>query len=193
MKSSARFSRLLALTWRDSRVFLVASAILFCSVVTAANARGEPSPLPLNGACSPTPTTLCLNNSRFSVAVSWRVPDQGRSGPGIAVPLRDDTGLFWFFDDSNIELVVKVLDGTGVNGSYWVFYAGLSEVEYTITVIDLENGRVRTYDNQSGSFASVADTSAFPNVLAPMREPVGTHEPALETRPSRENHHRHAG
>ncbi len=139
-----------------------------------------------NGTCSSAATTLCLNDNRFSVAVSWRVPDQGRSGDGTSVPLSGDTGLFWFFDASNIELVVKVLDGTGVNGSYWVFYAGLSDVEYTITVTDMKTGRVKTYDNQSGSLASVADTSAFGETPGTTAAPAAASTKALETRSSRE-------
>jgi hypothetical protein len=190
MKNQPRFSRaLLAGCKRSSSAFLLAfttGAFLFCSIAVAEGARPELSPALSNGTCSSTETTLCLNNSRFSVAVSWQVLDQGRSGQGTAVPLSGDTGLFWFFDDSNIELVVKVLDGTGLNGSYWVFYAGLSQVEYTITVIDLETGRVKTYDNQSGSFASVADTSAFMNDPGASTAPGQADEKALESQSSSE-------
>ena len=57
-------------------------------------------------------------------------------GKGQAVPLTGDTGLFWFFGNSNLELIVKVLDGRPVNGHFWVFYGGLSDVEYRITVTD---------------------------------------------------------
>ena len=78
-----------------------------------------------------------------------------------AVPLTDDTGYFWFFDAANIELVVKTLDGTSTNGHYWVFSGGLSDVQYTITVTDLETGAVQTYQNPFGQLASFADTSAF--------------------------------
>ena len=61
----------------------------------------------------PTPTTLCLSGRRFAVRVTWRVPSTGKSGAGTAVSLGADTGYFWFFDDANIELVVKVLDARG--------------------------------------------------------------------------------
>ena len=190
MKSQSRFcGSVQARRNGNSGVLLLAFgvvAFLFRPVTLAEGARQDPNPAQSNAACLSTATTLCLNNSRFSVAVSWRVPDQGRSGQGTAVPLRSDTGLFWFFDDSNIELVVKVLDGTAVNGSYWVFYAGLSEVEYTITVTDEETGRVKKYENQSGSFASVADTSAFSNDSGTITAPVGAKERALEARSSSE-------
>ena len=77
------------------------------------------------------------------------------------MPLTGDTGYFWFFDEANVELVVKVLDGTAINGHYWVFYGALSDVQYTITVTDTLSGASRTYDNPQGTLASVADTAAF--------------------------------
>ena len=105
--------------------------------------------------------TLCLEDSRFRVSVAWEVPAQGRSGDGVAVPLTGDTGYFWFFDDANVELMVKVLDADATNGHHWVFYGALSNVKYTITVTDTQTGAIRTYDNASGELASVADTTAF--------------------------------
>ena len=59
-------------------------------------------------------------------------------GVGHASPITDDTGSFWFFDAANLELVVKVLDGGGFNGDFWVFYGALSNLEYIITVTDTE-------------------------------------------------------
>lgn len=104
--------------------------------------------------------TLCLASTRFCIRVAWRAPD-GRSGFGQAVPLTSDTGAFWFFNASNLEITVKVLDGTRINGRFWVFYGALSDVEYEITVTDNETGAVRTYSNPQGRLASVADTDAF--------------------------------
>jgi hypothetical protein len=112
-------------------------------------------------ACVPSATALCLNGSRFKVEVSWRVPAQGTSGVGFAVPLTTDTGYFWFFSANNIELVLKVVDGRAFNEKFWVFYGALSNVEYTITVTDTATGAVRTYVNPFGQLASVADTAAF--------------------------------
>ena len=112
-------------------------------------------------ACPPDSTTLCLNNGRFQVRVAWRVPPQGTSGAGQAVPLTSDTGYFWFFSDNNIELIVKVVDGRPFNNKFWVFFGALSNVEYTITVTDTETGAVKTYVNPFGTLASIADTAAF--------------------------------
>ena len=79
------------------------------------------------GGCFPDATHLCLNGARFRVEVDWALPG-GVAGKGQAVPLTSDTGAFWFFDNANLELVVKVLDGRAVNGHFWVFYGGLSDV-----------------------------------------------------------------
>ncbi len=113
------------------------------------------------GPCVAGATTLCLNANRFKVEVGWSVPDQGKSGGGQAASLTGDTGYFWFFNDANIELVIKVLDARGVNGHFWVFYGALSDVAYTITVTDTQTNVVKTYDNPYHHLASFSDTSAF--------------------------------
>ena len=129
--------------------------------------------------CTPGPQTLCLNGGRFRVEAIWRGTSIGSGGvsPGAdgvaqASPITDDTGAFWFFDAANLEVVVKILDGGGVNGDFWVFYGALSNLEYVITVTDTETGIIQSYYNPGGSFcpanapcplASVADTGAFPS------------------------------
>lgn len=111
--------------------------------------------------CAAGSDTLCLNGGRFRVRVNWRASALGTHGVGEAVPLTADTGHFWFFSRNNIELIVKVVDGRGFNGRFWVFYGALSDVEYTIQVTDGETGEARTYFNPQGRLASVADTAAF--------------------------------
>ncbi len=116
---------------------------------------------PASGACEPGPTRLCLVEGRFAVDAAWR-DFQGNEGVGSATPWPGgESGTFWFFDDANIELIVKVLDGTPINGRWWVYYGALSNVEYTVTVTDTLTGVVRTYINPAGTFASVGDVDAF--------------------------------
>lgn len=116
--------------------------------------------------CVPGAGQLCLASGRFRVEVAWTDHD-GNSGTGHAVPLTDDTGSFWFFHESNLELMIKVLDGRGVNGHFWVFYGALSDVRYTITVTDTVTEAVETYTNPSGRLASHADTEAFADPTPP--------------------------
>jgi hypothetical protein len=103
---------------------------------------------------------LHLNGSRFQATATWRVPGSSE-GAGVPIPLSDDTGAFWFFQSSNYELCVKVLDGRGVNGHFWVFFASLTDVEFNLTITDTVTGGQRTWHNPAGTMASRADTTAF--------------------------------
>lgn len=112
--------------------------------------------------CTQDDVTLCLNAARFRVRAVWTKPDSS-SGPGHAVTLTGDTGDFWFFDSSNVEVIVKVLEGCGVNGHRWVFASGLTNVQVILTVTDVRTGAGQTYTNPQGTaFAPIQDTSAFP-------------------------------
>jgi hypothetical protein len=114
--------------------------------------------------CVANANTLCLNNRRFQVRVNWDTTGVGtnsQQGPGVAIPQSNLTGLFWFFSPSNIELIVKVIDGTGLNGKFWVFYGALSTVRYDLEVKDTLTGLVKTYSNQAGNICGVPDTEAF--------------------------------
>jgi hypothetical protein len=112
--------------------------------------------------CQPDATTLCLNGGRFRVTASFSAsPNLG--GAAQAVALTDVTGYLWFFSADNVEIVVKVLDGCGVNGHYWVFVGGLTNVDVCLRVADTQTEGFTNYCNPSGTpFQPVQDTSAFP-------------------------------
>ena len=112
--------------------------------------------------CVPGPESLCLNGGRFRVETTWRTPTPAASNVAQSFPITDDTGAFWFFDAANLEIVLKVLDGRGVNGNYWVFFGALSNLEYMITVTDTQTGSIQSYYYPGGTVVSNADTSAFP-------------------------------
>jgi hypothetical protein len=135
---------------------------------TCGAANAEPAafqavePEPHKETCAPGGTALCLGNGRFAVEVDWQTPG-GQSGTGTPVSLSADTGYFWFFNDANVEMVIKVLDACGVNGRFWVFAGGLTDVETTIRVTDTATGAVETYTNPQGTaFRPIQDTGAFP-------------------------------
>ncbi|MFL6293236.1 MAG: ELWxxDGT repeat protein [Thermoanaerobaculia bacterium] len=117
--------------------------------------------LPLaGGPCQPSARILCLQGGRFRVEAAWR-DFQRNTGAGTAVPLTGDTGYFWFFDPANAEVILKVLDGRGLNDHFWVFYGALSSVEYTLTVTDTQTGAAVRYLNPMGQLASAGDTTGF--------------------------------
>jgi len=115
------------------------------------------------GSCVPDSHTLCLSGSRFAVETAYKI------GPGLsplilstAVPLTDESGYFWFFDSSNVEILIKVLDGCAINGHFWVFAGGLTNVGVTLIVEDTQTGASKTYNNPIGTaFAPLQDTKAF--------------------------------
>jgi len=115
------------------------------------------------GPCTPGDHTLCLNGGRFAVSAHWTKGD-GSNGDGTGVVLTDDSGYFWFFDSSNIEVTVKVLDACAINGAHWVFAAGLTNVQVDLTVVDTAHNITYTRQNPQGSaFVPIQDTSAFPS------------------------------
>jgi predicted outer membrane repeat protein len=111
------------------------------------------------GSCTAGPS-LCLAGNRFRAELAWK--NGAVATPARAVSISGDTGYFWFVDPANVELVVKVLDGRSLNGSFWVFYGGLTDVAYTLTVTDTATGAVKIYTNPAGKHASAGDTTAFP-------------------------------
>jgi hypothetical protein len=128
--------------------------------------RSLPPPLPATAAgaaasCLPSSESLCLNQGRFLVEVEAIDPRTNGKVRARAVPLTGDTGAFWFFGADNLELMIKVLDGRGLNGRFWVYYGALSDVRYTITVTDTVTQETKTYENAPGRLVSRADVEAF--------------------------------
>ncbi len=119
------------------------------------------SPVTPSEPCVPSATKLCLNGGRFHVTVRWR-DYAGTRGAGQAVTETDDSGLFWFFNADNLEMLVKVLDGCGLNDRYWVFAAATTDVEYELTVRDAITGTSRTWQNPLGvASPAITDTGAL--------------------------------
>ncbi len=123
---------------------------------TASATTSQPMP------CVAGPTTLCLNNNRFKVEVNWRNAD-GLEGVGTDLGLASgDSGLMYFFDADNWEMLIKVLDGCAITNHFWVFAAATTDVAYDLVVTDSVTGSVKTYSNSLGVAApATTDTAAF--------------------------------
>lgn len=113
--------------------------------------------------CVTTATRLCLGEgSRYTLEITWK-DLKGNTGTGQVLDIgKRDSGLYYFFNENNAEMLVKVLNGCRINNHYWVFYAATTNVEFTLQVTDTETKQVKTYTNPLGKTAeSVTDTSAF--------------------------------
>ena len=72
------------------------------------------------------------------------------------------SGLLYFFDRDNVEVLIKVLDGCGVNGHRWVFVAPVTDLAFNLRV-ESPTGERWPHRNRLGQTAdTAADTSAFP-------------------------------
>jgi hypothetical protein len=124
--------------------------------------------------CENTEEALCLTDGRFKVTVSWET-EEGDPGVGKVASLRSDgSGLFWFFNEKNWELLVKVLDGCQLNEHFWVFSAASTNIAYTLTVEDLLAQTSVQYDNAQGQAApAINDTNALETCEPPEETPAG--------------------
>ena len=112
------------------------------------------------GTCEPSTQDLCLSGFRFQVSASWRTSQA--SGSAFATQLTDDSGVFTFFDPNNIEVVLKVINACAFNHRFWVYAAGTTDQQVTITVTDTKNGTSKPYTNALGhAFSPILDSSAF--------------------------------
>lgn len=120
-------------------------------------------PVALNCGAS-TATSLCLL-TRFSISARWRTDGPGLLTNGqaqVAGAANAGSGLFQFFSPENWEILVKTLNGCGLNNRYWVFSAATTNVFYRMEVLDVKSGVQRIYFNYPGPPApAVTDVNAL--------------------------------
>ena len=118
--------------------------------------------------CVESATTLCLQEGRYEVTVEFTA--NGETMPArVARPRTEDSGLFYFFEPNNWEMLLKVLDGCGVNQHHWVFAATASDVGIRLVVRDT------TLPDQSADGTMIVNsrTYDFPPIT---RRPQGPDE-----------------
>ena len=121
--------------------------------------------------CVADATTLCIDDEpgdrRFAVRLHFDSSlGGGQEGDAMATSLAPlgitDGGILSFFQVSLPEVLVKVIDGCGFNGAYWVFYAATTNLGFEMTVEDTLTSVVRTYDNPDAQpAATITDVKAF--------------------------------
>jgi hypothetical protein len=110
--------------------------------------------------CNPSANTVCFDG-RFSVSVTWRT-NAGATGLGTVVPgFSSDSANFWFFSASNWELLVKTVNGCGLNNRHWIFYAPVTDVHYKIFVYDDDEDVIRVFLGYQGLTDGDTNTDAF--------------------------------
>ena len=138
-------------------------------------------------------TLRIISSHPFDVTLSAADPRTGATGQGQVISQTDIYGLFSIPDITgnagNPEVIVKMVDASGIGQSYWVFYGALTDLTYTLTVTEVATGHTKTYHNaQVGStVCGQFDTSGFdfiPTPTPPAPTPTPTAPPAATPPPT---------
>ena len=126
----------------------------------------DPDP-PTEGPCEPGTDTLCLLDGRFELKVRWWTAGGEPNPAYVAEYGTADSGMFWFLDASNWEILVKVLDGCALNGHVWVYGASTTDLGCSIHVRHAATGELKEYRNEPGRPApAITDSRAFSHACA---------------------------
>ena len=121
------------------------------------------------GPCVASATTVCLLSDRFRVSIAFinqfaNPPAPGnflgaKLVPGVQNP---DVATFGISSAQAIEVVVRIQDTRpfGLN-RFDVYYGGLTDLEYTVTVTDTVTGTTRSYRNPPGTVGGGVDRTSF--------------------------------
>ena len=74
------------------------------------------------------------------------------------------SGLLYFFERDNAEILVKVLDGCAINGHRWVFVAPVTTLAFNLRIDEAATGRSWKHWNPRGgrTATTASDVAAFP-------------------------------
>jgi hypothetical protein len=67
-----------------------------------------------------------MQGGRFLVTATFTNAVTGAQGTAQGVQLSAESGYFWFFDSTNTELSLKILNGQLINGRSWLFLASMT-------------------------------------------------------------------
>jgi hypothetical protein len=127
----------------------------------------KPSVAP--GPCVANANTACLLNDRFAVKIDFLNQFANPPQPGsllgqklLAGVQNPDTAIYGFGSPQAIEAVVRIQDARpfGLN-RFDIYFGGMTDVEYTVTVTDTTTGRVRQYRNPPGAVGGGVDRTSF--------------------------------
>ncbi len=113
----------------------------------------QPDPAPGPGCAE---FTLCLKD-RFQIEIV-----NAEGSPGSVLTSDEQGGLFFFFSPDEVDALVSIVNGCGLNQHFWVHAAAATDVEFDLTVTDTSTGESRLYFNPLGQLPEpITDTEAF--------------------------------
>ena len=113
--------------------------------------------------CEPQPVLSLLDGYEVSMCVEYL-----KDGETLSAEVQDygldskQSGVLYFFERDNAEVLIKVLDACPVNGYRWVFVAPVTDLAFNLAVTPPGGGDPWTHSNNLGQTAATAgDTKAF--------------------------------
>ena len=111
--------------------------------------------------CAPETASLVFTDG-FKVAICYETPG-GEVGEGKAgIWASRESGLLWFFNPKNAEVLVKVLDGCGQNGHRWVYVGPVTDLAFNLYVQSADGTNWSHHNRQGRTAVSRSDNYAFP-------------------------------
>ena len=133
--------------------------------------------------------TLALISAHpFNVTLSATDPRTGTTGQGQVIAQNDIFGIFSIpaitGNADNPEVIVKMVDATGIGQNYWVFYAALTDLNYTLSVKEAATGNTKSYNDAriGTTVCGQFDTSGFD--VTPTPTPTSTPPPSATPTPT---------
>lgn len=136
----------------------------FCAVATllaSPPARGQ--------GCTPAATVGCFLDGRVQAELDWTndpptalaPPHWPAQGSGTFHDLGlEEFALISFADPETPDMMMLMLDGTLVNGSWWLFASAVADVGFTLQLTRTADGNIATYAHPIGQLGGwIADTS----------------------------------
>jgi len=119
----------------------------------------EPEP-PHVASCTPTTPVLEFDGG-YEVSMCYVTPN-GEEGEAKGGAWSSESGILWFFNRGNAEVLVKVLNGCGHNGYRWVFVAPVTTLEFALRVTGPGGSRWEHTNRPGATAATRSDIKAFP-------------------------------
>jgi hypothetical protein len=124
---------------------------------------------------SATGAKLDLLGGRFRATMNWT--DATAKPPLAATPVLSpvgNSGAFWALRPEDWEVTLRMLDGCGRNGFFWVLASGFSRLGFELEITDTWTGQKKLYGNETGRlFRPVQDRQAFATCAATPPSPKG--------------------
>lgn len=126
----------------------------------------------------PEDTLRLITAHPFDITLSAHDPRTGTEGEGQLIAHNDIYGIFSIpaitGNASNPEVIVKMVDASGIGQNYWVFYAALTDLNYTLAVKESATGRTKSYsDAKVGTtVCGKFDTAGFEFTPVPTGTPT---------------------